>query len=375
MASPKKFCIYHVLFPDTKRKNMMRTLLCGELPEYVSYNVVLPKQGSDDYLKEHIFVKPDNVYYFDNPSGIKGFLLQRIDEIDAIITLDIWEHFWVKDLKKPVFFVQHGIRGSFIANKIIRGYINNIQGDLDQMYTIGKTELHCLCQANIPRDCFTLLPGLPQTDYIKLLQEKMKDTKFRSSYMRKKGFDPNKKYLLMLPSLFHYGLILQPIINIVKEEMKDVEILLKYKTNRYKNLGIADRFENAHQIPHDELIYNYMFADYYLILGYGSAYLEGLSFNNKTILYTEKSDLIQKAHDNKEMYLEPVGNLLIVEGRDRLRQTLRNIDNNSLYDDQYLSSKKELFKREILFDEFEMVTPRILKDIIFRTNLKRILQS
>jgi hypothetical protein len=360
------FHLFHVLYPDRNRKNMMRTLLCGSLPENIIYHIIAPKNDNEHYLKEHKFLHAKYIYYCSNMKEVLNILIKRKNIISGFIALDLWNYKWLLPFGKPIFFIQHGIRGSFIISKIIDGYKSYVkerkhsQKGLQQIYTCGMNELICLQKANVPSERYTMLYGLPQTDYIFYVLEKIKENK--KLWMEKMGFSSNKKYFFLLPSMYNYCLFVNDLVKIIRKQMpSDVEILFKYKTDRYQK-KYPEKFQGVTCIPHDHMIYNYFFADYYIILGYGSAYLETLFITDKVLLYTGKCE--EKISQKENMFLEPLGKLLIINDETKLEESFKKLQSDSYFDEEYENNKRELFKKEIGNETFQKVTSLIASDIV-----------
>jgi hypothetical protein len=334
----------------------------------MEYHVFAPT-GEIPYLNQHREIHPTSVHYFKNHEELTALLHDHNERADAYILLSSKKSdvAFMRTFKRPTFYIQHGIRGNYMRQSVISWFKGKRVDIGQQFFSAGVYEKKALQAANVKPSTYRFLPGLPQTDYAMLISKKLKDPEYRSHMIRSVGLDPDKRYFLILPSMFYYGSIMDSIIKIIQKVVPDMEILFKYKTKRFKKLGKhAPKLKDVHIIPDDDMIYNYLFADMFLILGYGSAFLECLLANKRVIMYMEKNTPVTKRFN--ELPMAALGKLMIIYGRDRLSKCIENCKTDEYFDEQYEIDRNKLFSRELDLPKPEYVSKTIANDIIRISN-------
>ena len=346
--------VVHQIHPISKRNHIYRfkrTILQYVDTKLVKYYVIMPAIFSkiNMYSKHK---KYTTLYYSTCNDIVKT--INKLRPMAIILTISPRNYTFMNNITcKNYYYIHHGLVTSEHVNFKKGRWNKNFK------YIIGCKKLYRdLGKCFGTTKNFIKINGLPQFDII-LNDRKRKLTKNKRTKIYKYyNIDPAKKTILIPTAGGIYNktdTVMKKIKNVINSTNIQYHIFIKNKVGSY-NKYFSEMGANVTCLMDTNNFYDFLYCDYIVVEEGGTAFVEGLMVNRKTILY--QVDNPNDYYDISDKY-----GLLIAK---TMNQFIKYV-NMVINDDPYLNSKKYILGiKAFIHDsigEIEMVSNKII-DIV-----------
>jgi hypothetical protein len=310
-------------------RHLRNIFICRDLNMKILLHSSNKNLVETNFLKKNIITNDDIIFYDKNIIDLLNCCTIIIHCMNPDITKYLGSNNFdekiLNKIKSKIFYIHHGISSIYNIEsikakninyyKIWSHYVQKMNKYNMKFITACKHLINMLKHYNFNHNNLFKTKSLPQFD----LNEKLKNT--------------NKKYLNSIIIVIGENESLNTnniknIINVIKNNYPDKEIIIKFKFKFKFNNVIFDKnikcyYENTSLFE---------FIDSYLIIvtSGGTSYFELLMYNNKVILFQPNSKLFY--YDSYPFELKK---LIIVDNCDLLDEKIKLLENNLYFDKEY----------------------------------------
>lgn len=315
MAETRKKKLVHLFFPINEKTVMFfRCILSNTY--HIDYHVVVPRSYDTRIISSYFDLPKVQVHQVTNSTMINT--VRKLEPDAILLSIHPYKTFVSRLLKnikcKNIYYIQHGF---FAPNHDYRGDLKKWSDQVIYLPVDHFQEKVLEKQKFLSNKSFKI-GGLPQIEM--LIRNKNKIQQNKVKFQKKHG---HKKIIMIIGG---YSAIykkqpqnLNHMISIINQTIEDAIIIIKL---RYKPLAITNPKKNHVILTINDFVYDYMFADIYIVEQGGTSYFEALEMNLKTILYQNLNpDTIYNYDiDTKD------SSLMICKNDQEFRNYLSNID-------------------------------------------------
>ncbi len=346
--------IVHIIYPITSSNHIYRykrTVLQYTNTKSIEYYVIMPiKFKSLNIYNEDGKYK---IMYYSTPNDMVK-TINKLSPVSIILSVSpLYYPFYNNITCKNYYYIHHGlVTNEHVDFKKSRWHENF-------KYIIGCKKLYrVLGKCFGTTQNFIKIKGLPQLDIIINNCKNNLGKNKKSEIYKRYNIDSAKKTILIPTAGGIYNktnTVMIKIKNIITDTKIPYHIFIKNKIQSY-NKYFDKIGDNIVCLLNNDNFYDFLYCDYIIVEEGGTAFLEGLMVNRKTILY-------QVDNPNDYFDISDKYGLLIAK---TMNQFIKYV-NMIIHDDPYINSDKYLSGiKAFIYDsvgEIEMVTNKII-DIV-----------
>jgi hypothetical protein len=238
-------------------------------------------------------------------------------------------------LKPQIFYIHHGLSSIYDLNS---WYINNNELFISWKNTVNSMNKYNLNFISACKHLYNMLDflnfnnknlykinSLPQFD----LNLKLKNyiNEYKNSIVIIVGENENININNIIG-----------IIKIIRNNYKDIEIIIKFKFYDKIGLIIKNKFNNIKCFYEEKYLFEFINSFLIIVTSGGTSFFEILMYNNKVILYIPPNTL--KYYNAYPFKINKLG---IVNDLNSLNNKIKTFENDSYFDKEY-DTEKEIIK-------------------------------